>query len=31
VLYSVGRDRKDDGGRTTDEDKEEGDLMFRLR
>src|SRR5215218_5867608 len=31
VLYSVGRDRKDDGGRTMDETQQEGDRVFRLR
>jgi hypothetical protein len=31
VLYSVGRDRKDDGGRVMDEETWEGDLTFRLR
>ena len=31
VLYSVGRDRKDDGGRAMDEEKWEGDWAFRLR
>ena len=31
VLYSVGRDRKDDGGRPMDEEKHEGDLAFRLK
>ncbi|HET6575074.1 MAG TPA: hypothetical protein VFG68_15815 [Fimbriiglobus sp.] len=31
VLYSVGRDRKDDGGRPMDEEKHEGDLVFRLK
>ena len=31
VLYSIGRDRKDDGGRAVDDPKQEGDLVFRLR
>jgi hypothetical protein len=31
VLYSLGRDRKDDGGRPEDDKKESGDLVFRLR
>jgi hypothetical protein len=31
VLYSIGRDRKDDGGRAWDDEKKEGDLVFRLR
>jgi hypothetical protein len=31
VLYSIGRDRRDDGGRPMDEEKWEGDLVFRLK
>lgn len=31
VIYSIGRDRTDDGGRAWDEAKQEGDLVFRLR
>jgi hypothetical protein len=31
VIYSIGRDRKDDGGRAWDEKKQEGDLLFHLR
>jgi hypothetical protein len=31
VLYSIGRDRKDDGGLAWDEKKQQGDLVFRLR
>jgi hypothetical protein len=31
VLYSLGRDRKDDAGRPWDADKQEGDLVFRLK
>jgi hypothetical protein len=31
VLYSAGRDRDDDGGRPMDEEKHEGDLVFRLK
>jgi hypothetical protein len=31
VVYSVGRDRDDDGGRPAGEGKEDGDLVFRLR
>jgi hypothetical protein len=31
VIYSIGRDRKDDGGRPWDEEKQSGDLVFRLR
>lgn len=31
LLYSIGRDRKDDGGRPWDNEKYEGDLLFRLR
>jgi hypothetical protein len=31
VIYSIGRNRKDDGGRPWDPEKQEGDLVFRLR
>jgi hypothetical protein len=31
ILYSIGRDRKDDGGHPWDDQKYEGDLVFRLR
>jgi hypothetical protein len=31
VFYSLGRDRKDDAGRPWDADRQEGDLVFRLR
>jgi hypothetical protein len=31
VIYSIGRDRVDDGGRPWDEQKQEGDLVFHLR
>jgi hypothetical protein len=30
VIYSIGRDRKDDGGQTWNEEKQDGDLVFRL-
>ena len=31
ILYSVGRDRKDDGGPPWNEKEHEGDIVFRLR
>jgi hypothetical protein len=31
VLYSIGQDRKDDGGRPWDDQKRDGDRVFRLR
>ena len=31
VLYSIGRDRKDDGGRPAEPGAEDGDLVFRLK
>jgi len=31
TLYSIGKDRKDDGGRPWDDKKHEGDLVLRLR
>ena len=31
IVYSVGPDLKDDGGRPWEQDKHEGDLVFRLK